>query len=260
MLTRDGEGPNWWKLATRQNCLSFDVHLDMAYSSINTFSIEILISTFIGHDLGTIGQSITYSFLLPLTHPLMSSRQNQTMCSTFLMEGNFFYISLYVGVKARHACHFGIAQSPCNGLHCLTTFGRVGWQPYNVPLRMRILNLQHRCGICHTMPCTISRTQCELHSALRGKCSFLWISLQDLCHWPWTSTVGNSFKLQWCWSMAYTDGPTFQPWPIIHNVLEDLDQIIYCAFRMTSQSCPWLLKSLVVDRLCKVVCWHLNML
>ena len=34
--------------------------------------------------------------------------------------------------------HFGIAQS--------------GWQPYNVPLRIRVINLQHRFDICHTMP------------------------------------------------------------------------------------------------------------
>ena len=30
--------------------------------------------------------------------------------------------------------HFGIAQSPCNGLHCPTSLDGVGWKPYYVPL------------------------------------------------------------------------------------------------------------------------------
>ena len=46
-------------------------------------------------------------------------------------------------------------------------------------------------------------------------------------------------------------------WPIIHNLHECLDQIIHCAFVETKYLCHGLLKSLVVDWLCKVPCWHL---
>ena len=48
-----------------------------------------------------------------------------------------------------------LAQSPCYGLHWPTSFGRVGWQPYNVPLIIRVVNLRHRCSMYHTMPCII---------------------------------------------------------------------------------------------------------
>ena len=51
--------------------------------------------------------------------------------------------------------HFGIAQRSYNDLHCPISFSRVGWQPYNVPLGIRVIDFQHRCGTCHTMPCII---------------------------------------------------------------------------------------------------------
>jgi hypothetical protein len=47
--------------------------------------------------LGSIGQSNTYFFLLPLTQRLMSSGQNQNSYSTLLGKRNSFLSPLYVG-------------------------------------------------------------------------------------------------------------------------------------------------------------------
>ena len=57
--------------------------------------------------------------------------------------------------------NFGIAHSLCNGLQYSTLFGRVGWQLCNVPLRNKIISLQHGCSMTHTMKC---RTQCFLYA------------------------------------------------------------------------------------------------
>ena len=159
--------------------------------------------------------------------------------------------------------HFANAQSLCNGLHCPTSFGKVRWQPYHVPLGFRAVNLQHQCAMSHTMPYIIQwllyacyffrsvwarkgviqfvgliwvafgtgcRVEIEfsfggtkqnfgLQGTILGvkfvlKTLCPWIRLHGLCHWPWISTLGNSFKLQSCWIMAYTSGPTFQAWLI----------------------------------------------
>ena len=66
-------------------------------SSAKTSSLDRLVPIFTGHVLGTIGQSNTYFFLLPLTQRLMSSGQNQNSYSTLLGERNSFLSPLYVG-------------------------------------------------------------------------------------------------------------------------------------------------------------------
>lgn len=75
-------------------------NLNMEYSSPNTFSIVILVPIFNGCVSGTITESITYSFLLPLTKCFMPSWQNQNLCSmcfmlaccTLLLEWSFLFI------------------------------------------------------------------------------------------------------------------------------------------------------------------------
>lgn len=37
--------------------------------------------------------------------------------------------------------NFGVTQRPYIGLHCSTSFGRVEWQPCNVPMERRSISL-----------------------------------------------------------------------------------------------------------------------
>ena len=107
----------------------------------------------------TTGQCKTYSIFWPFTQHLMSSmaKPNASHC---WWKGDFFFLSSYIGVEVPCLLVPTLAQSPCNGLHCPTSFGRVGWQPYNVPLVIRVVNFQHWCGMYYTMPCIIQGLLC----------------------------------------------------------------------------------------------------
>ena len=75
------------------------------------------------------------------------------------------FIPLYVG--ARVPCfassNFDIAQSPYIGLYPSTSFGRVGWQSYNVPLGRWAFGLQYWCGMSHTMLWNMQRFPYAYH-------------------------------------------------------------------------------------------------
>ena len=65
-------------------------------SNVTTSSFDRLVLIFTGHVLGTIGQSNTYFFKLPLTQHLMSLGQNQNSYSPLLGERNYTMNHLHV--------------------------------------------------------------------------------------------------------------------------------------------------------------------
>ena len=124
------EGCNCWKPTMRGQCLPL---LQLKYIVLkrqHLFYIDKLVPIFTNQVIGTICQSNTYFFLLPLTQCLISSWQNKKWYSTLLMEYNSFMSALYVGASVPCFVNpdLGIAQSHCNGMHYPTSFGWVRWQ------------------------------------------------------------------------------------------------------------------------------------
>ena len=101
---------------------------NLASSSAKTSSLDRLVLIFSGHMLGTIGQSNTYFFLLPLTQRLMSLWKNQNLYSTLLGERKFFLSPLYVGAGMSYlpvptlALHI-VHVMACSVQHCLANLG-----------------------------------------------------------------------------------------------------------------------------------------
>lgn len=116
-----------------------------AFSSVaNTFSLEIVIPIFIGHVLvNNIGQPQNI-FIFVATHACCCHSKTNTLCFTLLVEGSFLFISLYMRIKVPqcllvptlvlHKVHV----MACVAQHLLV---ELGWQPYNVQLGIRIVNL-----------------------------------------------------------------------------------------------------------------------
>lgn len=99
-----------------------------------------------------------------------------------------------------------------------------------------------------------SKQFCALQGTIFDvKTFYPWIRLYGLC--LWISTLGNSLKLQWYWSMALSVDHLST---MIHNSQSAwrLGSNHSHAFVKTSCLCPRLLKPLVVDHFCKVSCWY----
>ena len=110
------------------------------FSSANTSSFNTLVPIFTSQVLGTIGQSNTYFFLLPLTQHLMLLGQNQNSCSTFLVERNYLFGPLFIGacvpcLPLPTLALQDVHEMSCIAQHQLVELGG------NVPLRSNILGL-----------------------------------------------------------------------------------------------------------------------
>lgn len=141
--------------------------------------------------------------------------------------------------------HFGIAQSPCNGLHCPSFLGKFGLEHDKVPLGIRLVNVQYQCGMCRITPYIIQgllhacffgprfwarngvfhfvgsmwiafNTRWQVKSpfggsqelcTLRGTILCPRIRPHGLCQGPWISIRDNSLKLHWYWIMAFNNWP-----------------------------------------------------
>ena len=125
---------------------SFCESWNLMSSSSNTFSLKRSIPIFTGHRLNNIGQSKTYFFQLPLTQHLILSRQNQNTCSTLLLEGNFF-VSLYIGAEVPCLPIPTLKLHKVRVLVCIAQYHLAEFGG----IRKQVVNLQHRCALCHTM-------------------------------------------------------------------------------------------------------------
>lgn len=98
---------------------------NMVSSSIDTFSLDISIPIFSGHVLDSIGK--TYSFVAAQAEPKCHHDKTKIHIENCWWKG-ISSSSLCILEQRCHVCqfHFGIAQSPCDGLHCPTSFGRLG--------------------------------------------------------------------------------------------------------------------------------------
>ena len=93
------KGHSCWKPMMRWKCLPF---LQLKYDIFKCQHLLLeqkLVPIFTNHVLGTIGESNTYFFLLPLTWHLMSLWQNQNLYSTSLLEHKSFFNPLHVGAR-----------------------------------------------------------------------------------------------------------------------------------------------------------------
>lgn len=93
--------------------------------STKTSCLERSVPIFTSHVLGAIGQSSMYFFLMPLTQCLRSSRQNQTLYFTLLVQLYSFFTPLDVGTWVSYLLVLTLAlhKVPLFGLHRPTFFG-----------------------------------------------------------------------------------------------------------------------------------------
>jgi hypothetical protein len=163
MRANDRKGWYCWKPSTRGQCLP------LLWLKFGVLQCQHLLSwklthIFTGQVLGTVDQSNTYFFLLPLAQRLMSSGQNQNSYSTLLVDRNCFLSPLYVGAGVSYlllptlALHIVLVMA-YNAQHCLAELGgnlqiayynmqwsilySVDYHIHGKPLSSSLLNIWH---------------------------------------------------------------------------------------------------------------------
>lgn len=84
---------------------------NMANSSENTFSLEMLIIIFNGHVLDTIGQSITYSFATHIMLDVVKAKPKPMLHVVGRREPPLRLVVCWSRGAMFASSHFGIAQS-----------------------------------------------------------------------------------------------------------------------------------------------------
>lgn len=158
----------------------------------NTFSLERLILSSLAMCWVIQGSPRTFLFL-STTHRLILWRQNQNSCSTMMVEGNFFFISLYVRVEV--PC----LPIPNLALHKVYVFTCIAQNRFRElvgtgNLGSRVVDLQHRCAMCHIMLCKIKRTLCILRNGVVNFAGMMWIAFGSKWH---AEILFGGTKQQW---------------------------------------------------------------